>query len=127
MPRQDLDTLYPHIDRWLTRGERRVTSGRGSRVVESAAADLENIRSALTSANAAPAGPTTGLVAAGADEVSTAVALFAGYGQDFLALSAQASAFHQQFVHASIAAVCIYGGKPPISSPPSWQAATATS
>ena len=49
----------------------------------------------------AAAVPTTGLVAAGADEVSAAVAaLFAGYGQEFQALSVQASAFHQQFVQA---------------------------
>ncbi len=69
--------------------------------VTSAAADLESIRSALDAAHAAAAAPTTRLVAAGADEVSAAVAaLFAGHGQEFQALSAQASAFHQQFVQA---------------------------
>jgi hypothetical protein len=40
----------------------------------SAATDLANIGSALTDANAAAAAPTTGLLAAGADEVSTVVA-----------------------------------------------------
>ncbi len=67
----------------------------------SAAADLESIGSALNAANAAAAGSTTGLVAAGADEVSAAVAtLFGGFGQEYQALSAQVSAFHLQFVQA---------------------------
>jgi PE family len=70
-------------------------------LLESAAADSENIGSAVNAAHLAAAVPTTGLVAAGADEVSAAVAtLFAGYGQEFHALSAQASTFHQQFVQA---------------------------
>jgi PE family len=67
----------------------------------SAAADLESIGSALRAAHVTAAVPTTGLATAGADEVSAAVAaLFAGYGQEYQALSAQASAFHQQFVEA---------------------------
>src|SRR5258708_28664510 len=67
----------------------------------SAATDLSNIRSALTAANAAAAMPTTGVLAAGADEVSAAVAsLFSGQGQAFQALSAQAAAFHSQFGQA---------------------------
>lgn len=70
-------------------------------LVESAAADLEGIRSALHSAHAAATASTTGLAAAGADEISAAVAsLFSGYGQEFQALGAQASVFHQQFVQA---------------------------
>ena len=69
--------------------------------LETAATDLSNIGSALTTANAAAAAPTTGLLAAGADEVSTAVAsLFVGHGQAFQELSAQAAAFHSQFVQA---------------------------
>jgi PE family len=67
----------------------------------SAAADLESIRSALHAANAAAAVPTTGIAAAGADEVSAAVsALFAGYGQQYQALLAQAGAFQQRFAQA---------------------------
>jgi len=67
----------------------------------SAAAGLESIRSALDSAHAAAAAPTTGLAAAGADEVSAAVAaLFADYGQEFHVISLQANAFHEQFAHA---------------------------
>jgi hypothetical protein len=67
----------------------------------SAAADVESIGSALHAANAAAAAPTIGVAAAGADEVSAAVtAIFAGYGQEYQALIAQASAFQQQFVQA---------------------------
>ena len=70
-----------------------------------ATTDLQNIGSAVSAANAAAAGPTTGMLAAGADEVSAAVAsLFSGHGQAFQALSAQAAAFHAQFVRALSAA-----------------------
>ena len=69
--------------------------------VESATADLASIRSALNTAHLAAAAPTTGIAAAGADEVSAAVAsLFGGFGQEFQAASAQASRFHAQFVQA---------------------------
>jgi hypothetical protein len=65
----------------------------------SATADLQNIRAALDTVQAAVAAPTTGLMAAGADEVSAAVAtLFAKYGKEFQAVSAHVGAFHQQFV-----------------------------
>jgi PE family len=67
--------------------------------VTSAAADLQSIGSALTEAHGAAALPTTGLAAAGADEVSAAVtSLFSNFGKEFQALSGQASLFHQQFV-----------------------------
>src|SRR5689334_3415317 len=64
-----------------------------------AASDLANIGSALGAANAAAAAPTTGVLAAGADEVSAAVAaLFAAHAQEYQTLSAQVESFHQQFV-----------------------------
>ena len=67
----------------------------------SAAADLQSIGAELNAAHAAAAGPTTGLLAAGADEVSVAVAaLFSGHSEAFQAISAQASTFHAQFVQA---------------------------
>jgi hypothetical protein len=70
------------------------------RTVVGAATDLEAIRSALSAANAAAA-PTTGMAAAAADEVSTAIAaLFGTYGQEYQAVSAQAAAFHARFVEA---------------------------
>ena len=60
-----------------------------------AATDLANIGSTIGAANAAAAAPTTSLLAAGADEVSAAVAaLFGGHAQSYQALSAQAAAFH---------------------------------
>ena len=68
-------------------------------VLSSAATDLENFGATLNAAHAAAAVPTTGIVAAAADEVSVAVtSLFAQHGQAFQTLSAQAAAFHQQFV-----------------------------
>lgn len=64
-----------------------------------AAADLAGIESALHAAHRAAAIPTTSLAAAAADEVSaTVAALFAEYGQEYQALSGQASVFHEQFV-----------------------------
>ncbi|MEK0596655.1 PE family protein, partial [Mycobacterium ulcerans] len=70
-------------------------------LLTSAATDLEGIASALSTANLAAAVPTTGMLAAGADEVSAAVAsLFAGYGQAYQSISLQANAFQAQFIQA---------------------------
>ena len=67
--------------------------------VTAAATDLANIGSTIRAADAAAASPTTGVLAAGADEVSAAVAaLFGAHGQAYQAMSAQAAAFHNQFV-----------------------------
>ncbi|WP_152328634.1 PE family protein, partial [Mycobacterium tuberculosis] len=49
-------------------------------LVVAAAADLAGIGSAISSANAAAAVNTTGLLTAGADEVSTAIAALFGAG-----------------------------------------------
>ncbi|MBX9977976.1 MAG: PE family protein, partial [Mycobacterium gordonae] len=69
--------------------------------LNSAAADLANIGSVITQANAAAVLPTTEVLAAGADEISAAVAaLFGIHAQGYQALGAQAAAFHQQFVQA---------------------------
>lgn len=66
-----------------------------------AASDIAGIGSTLSSAHAAAAAPTTGLMAAAADEVSTQIAaLFSAHGQGFQRLGAQAAAFHAQFVQA---------------------------
>jgi hypothetical protein len=65
----------------------------------SAATDLSNIGSTLSAAKSAAAAPTTGILAAAEDEVSAAIAaVFSAHGQGFQALSAQAAAFHDQFV-----------------------------
>ncbi|OBG30733.1 PE family protein [Mycobacterium sp. E3198] len=67
--------------------------------VQGAAQELAGIRSSLAEAAAAAAGPTTGIATAAQDEVSIAVAsLFGNFGGQFQALSAQAQAFHAEFV-----------------------------
>jgi hypothetical protein len=67
--------------------------------VTAAASDLANVGSTISTANATAAAPTTGVLAAGADEVSATVAtLFGAHGQAYQAISAQTAAFHQQFV-----------------------------
>ena len=67
--------------------------------VTAAASDLANVGSTISTANAAAAAPTTGVLAAGADEVSATVAtLFGAHGQAYQAISAKTAAFHQQFV-----------------------------
>ena len=64
-----------------------------------AAGNLAGIESALSAANAAARADTTAVLAAGADEVSAAIAAaFSGHAQGYQALSAQAAAFHDQFV-----------------------------
>jgi hypothetical protein len=66
--------------------------------VTSAAGHLGAIGSALGEANAA-AGPTTGVPAMAADEVSAAVqSIFAGHAAAHQRVSAQVAAFHSQFV-----------------------------
>ncbi|ORA10164.1 PE family protein, partial [Mycobacterium angelicum] len=67
--------------------------------VTAAATDLAGIGSALAAANAVAALPTTTVLAAAADDVSAAVAaVFGTHAQEYQALSAQVSAFHDQFV-----------------------------
>jgi hypothetical protein len=67
--------------------------------VTAAASDLASIGSTLDAAHAAAVAPTTGVLAAGGDEVSEVIAtLFGAHAQAYQALSAQAATFHQQFV-----------------------------
>ncbi|KAA1250658.1 PE family protein [Mycobacterium simiae] len=69
------------------------------KMVAAAASDLANIGSTISTANAAAALETTSVLAAGADEVSAAIAaLFGTHAQAYQALSAQAAAFHAEFV-----------------------------
>jgi PE family len=68
-------------------------------VLSTAATDLASIGNALRVARSAVAAPTTGVLAAAEDEVSTAIAaLLSGHGQGFQTLGAQVAAFHEQFV-----------------------------
>lgn len=80
-------------------------------LVEAAAQNLAGIRSALSEASAAAAGPTIGVLAAGQDEVSGAIAaLFDSFGQEYQTISAQAQAFHAQFVNLMNAGAAAYLG-----------------
>ncbi len=63
------------------------------------AGDLAGIGSTLREATAAAAGQTTTITSAAADDVSLAISdLFGSYGQQFQSMSAQAAAFHNEFV-----------------------------
>ncbi len=80
-------------------------------LVESAATNLAGIRSSLAEAAASAAGPTTGIATAAQDEVSVAIAsMFGNFGQQFQAVSAQAQAFHQEFVSLMNAGAGAYAG-----------------
>ncbi|OJZ75668.1 hypothetical protein BRW65_03730 [Mycobacterium paraffinicum] len=66
-----------------------------------AAGQLQSIGSAVTAANSTAAFAITGVVPAAADEVSVVTAAtFAGYGQQYQAISAEAGMIHEQFVSA---------------------------
>src|SRR6201999_1425673 len=70
-------------------------------LVQATAAQVGDIGSAVTTAHAAAAEATTGLVPAAGDEVSAAVtAVFADAGREYQVLLAQAATFHQQFAQA---------------------------
>jgi len=74
-----------------------------------AASDVAGIGSTLSTAHAAAAAPTTGVLAAAADEVSTQIAeLFSQHAQSYQQLSARAAAFHGQFVQALAATASNY-------------------
>ncbi|BBZ52795.1 PE family protein [Mycobacterium heidelbergense] len=67
--------------------------------VTAAADDLADIGLALRAAHAAAAPPTTGILAAAADEVSNQIAAtFGAYAEEYQAVSGQAAAFHSAFV-----------------------------
>ncbi|MCV7074347.1 PE family protein, partial [Mycobacterium szulgai] len=64
-----------------------------------AASDLAGIGSTINTATVAAAMPTTGVLAAGADEISAAMAaIFGAHGQRYQAMSEQAAALHSQIV-----------------------------
>jgi hypothetical protein len=69
-------------------------------LMESAAQDLAGLGSSLELAKEAASTPTTGIIAAAEDEVSAAVAsAFGAFGKEYQAVSAQAAAFHDEFVN----------------------------
>jgi hypothetical protein len=68
-------------------------------MLAAAATNLQGIGSSVAAQNAAAAGPTTGVVAPAADEVSAQTAAqFAAHAQTYQAVSAQAAAIHEMFV-----------------------------
>src|ERR1700722_1553701 len=70
-----------------------------------ASGDLSGIAEAINEAAAEAAPPTTGIVAAASDEVSSAITkLFDSYGQEFQTLTARATQLHAQFAQALSAA-----------------------
>ncbi|ORV44219.1 PE family protein [Mycobacterium conspicuum] len=74
-----------------------------------AASDLAGLGSTIKTANAEAAAPTTGLLPAAADEISTEIAsLFSAHGHGFQRLSAQVAAFHEQFVGSLSASAKAY-------------------
>ncbi|MGO9508774.1 MAG: PE family protein, partial [Mycobacterium sp.] len=74
-----------------------------------AAGDLVRLGSVIDAANAAARVSTTQLLVAGGDEVSAAIAALLGeHAREYQAVSAQASAFHDQFVQALAAGAGSY-------------------
>lgn len=69
-------------------------------MAQQAAEDVAGIRAQLVEAASSAAAPTTAVVPAAADEVSAAIsAIFGHFGQEFQGVSAQARAFHAEFVN----------------------------
>jgi hypothetical protein len=68
-------------------------------LLQGAAQQLAGVGSSLAQAAATATGPITGITAAAGDEVSVAIAaVFGDAGRQFHAMSAQAQAFHTEFV-----------------------------
>jgi hypothetical protein len=74
-----------------------------------AASNIAGIGTEISTANAAAALPTTGVLAAAADQVSAEVAaLFSSHAQGYQQLSAQVAAFHDKFVQVLTAGANSY-------------------
>ena len=94
--------------------------------VTSATSDLANIGSTIQTANSAAAAQTTSVLAAGEDEISAAIAaLFTNHGQAYQILSAQAEAFHNQFLQTLSAGSAAYAGAEAANAAPMQSAAQA--
>ncbi|WP_156452438.1 PE family protein, partial [Mycobacterium gordonae] len=80
-------------------------------LLTAAATDLASIRSALGAANATAFAPTTEVLTAAADEVSTAIAtVFGGHARAYQEVSVQAAAFHAEFARALNSGALAYSG-----------------
>jgi triacylglycerol lipase len=77
--------------------------------MSAASTEVASIGSVVATANQSVASATTGVLAAAEDEVSAAIAaFFSAHGQGYQALSAQATAFQQQFVQTLSGAAGAY-------------------
>jgi PE family len=77
----------------------------------SAAGALQGIGSAMNAQNAAAAEPTTGVIPAAADEVSSLTAIqFAAHAAMYQAVGAQAARIHDMFVTTLRASAGSYAG-----------------
>ncbi|MCQ4365744.1 PE family protein, partial [Mycobacterium gordonae] len=80
-------------------------------LLQTAPQDLGQIGSGIRAGNLAAALPTTELTAAGADEVSAAIAaLFGAHAREYQAVADQAATFHLQFVRSLSVAAASYAG-----------------
>jgi hypothetical protein len=80
-------------------------------LAQAAAEDLAGIRSSLAQAASSAAASTTAVLPAAADEVSAAISeMFGNFGQEFQWASAQAQAFHAEFVSLINAGAAAYVG-----------------
>ncbi|WP_415624202.1 PE family protein, partial [Mycobacterium intermedium] len=87
-----------------------------------AARQLAGIGSSVQEASAAAAGVTTAIGAAGADEVSTAIALlFSGHATEYQAIEAQVAAYHEQFLLAIGGASRSYAAAETLNAVTLWQ------
>jgi hypothetical protein len=78
-------------------------------LLQAAAQQLAGVGSSLAEAAETATGPTTGIAAAAGDEVSVAIAaMFGTAGREFQAMSAQARAFHSEFVSLMNAGAAAY-------------------
>ncbi len=78
-------------------------------LIADAAGDLTNIGTTVSSANTAVAAATTSILPPAADEVSTQIAaLFSTHAVNYQKVSAQAAAFHEQFVKTLTAGASTY-------------------
>ena len=78
-------------------------------LISAAATDVEGIGSTISAASAEAAGPTSGLLAPAADEVSAAITnLFGAYGREYQAVVQHAAGFHHEFTQTLAAAANAY-------------------
>ncbi|MGO9510011.1 MAG: PE family protein, partial [Mycobacterium sp.] len=95
-------------------------------MMSAAATEVASIGSVVATANQGVASATTGVLAAAEDEVSAAIAVFfSAHGQGYQALSAQVTAFHQQFVQALTGASAAYAAAEAANASPLAAAAEA--